>query len=82
MFGNEQSFLCLYGGLPPFTQITRRRLDEMSVYCRVDRIASEDITVSGLTIPKGHAVGILIYALHHDPQYWPEPDKFDPDRYS
>lgn len=54
----------------------------MSVHCRVDRIASEDITVSGLTIPKGHAVGILIYALHHDPQYWPEPDKFDPDRYS
>lgn len=50
------------------------------VLYRVDRVASEEVTVSGMKIPKGHIVGIEIYALHHDPTVWPDPDKFDPER--
>jgi cytochrome P450 len=48
--------------------------------CRSDRVASEDITINGLFIPKGMVVGIPIHTLQNDPEYWPEPEKFIPER--
>jgi len=37
---------------------------------------------SDFTIPKDMFVLIPTVGLHHDPQYWPDPDTFDPDRFS
>ncbi|XP_056018611.1 steroid 17-alpha-hydroxylase/17,20 lyase-like [Ostrea edulis] len=37
--------------------------------------------VGGYDIPKGTTVFINFWALHHDPKYWREPEKFDPYRY-
>jgi cytochrome P450 len=48
---------------------------------RTDRIASEDTTINGLFIPKGMTVGVPIYAIQNDPSVWPEPEKFNPDRF-
>ena len=48
--------------------------------CRVTRQCSEDISVKGFTFPKGLVVNIPIYYLHNNPEHWPEPDKFDPNR--
>jgi cytochrome P450 len=33
-------------------------------------------------IPKNTEVMILIHALHHHPEYWQDPDRFDPDRWN
>lgn len=33
-------------------------------------------------IPKGTNVGILLSAIHRDPEVWPDPDVFNPDRFS
>ncbi|XP_075167815.1 uncharacterized protein LOC142239972 [Haematobia irritans] len=33
-------------------------------------------------IPKGMPVYISVYGLHYDPQYWPNPTKYDPERFS
>jgi len=37
--------------------------------------------VKGVTIPKGMVVEILVHSMHHDPDYWVEPETFNPDRY-
>jgi cytochrome P450 len=49
---------------------------------RSDRVASETVSVGGYTIPKGQIVNIGIMGMHRDPQYWPDPYKFNPDRFS
>ncbi|ESN92767.1 hypothetical protein HELRODRAFT_108161 [Helobdella robusta] len=47
---------------------------------RADRVASQDVTINGLFIPKGMVVGIPINLLHSDPDYWHEPHVFNPER--
>jgi cytochrome P450 family 6 len=37
---------------------------------------------SDLKLESGTIVTVPIYALHRDPQYWPEPDRFDPERFT
>ena len=32
-------------------------------------------------LPTGMRVVIPIYGIHHDPKYYPQPDKFNPDRF-
>ncbi|CAG2102536.1 unnamed protein product [Medioppia subpectinata] len=36
---------------------------------------------TGITIPKGTSVEIYPHAIHRDPEFWPEPDTFKPDRW-
>ena len=48
---------------------------------RIDRTTGRDIDIEGLHIPAGTVVNIPVYALHYDEKVWPEPEKFDPERY-
>lgn len=48
----------------------------------VGREAMEADEILGYAIPKGAIVLMSIYALHHDPAYYPNPEKFDPGRFS
>ncbi|XP_017156416.1 probable cytochrome P450 4s3 [Drosophila miranda] len=41
----------------------------------------EDIQVGKHTIPKGASVNCLIYMLHRDRNNFPDPERFDPDRF-
>ncbi|XP_013383811.1 cytochrome P450 3A4-like [Lingula anatina] len=49
---------------------------------RMDRVPNQDTTVNGLFIPKGTCVIIPIYAIHMDPEKYPDPEKFDPERFT
>lgn len=41
------------------------------------RRATEDVTLSGVTIPRGATVAALIAAANRDPEAFPDPDRFD-----
>ncbi|GFQ97627.1 cytochrome P450 4V2 [Trichonephila clavata] len=47
----------------------------------IGRILQEDTNICGYTIPKGTNCFILIYSLHNDKEVFPDPEKFDPDRF-
>ncbi|KAJ8957039.1 hypothetical protein NQ314_006616 [Rhamnusium bicolor] len=50
----------------------------------LDRRCNEDYKIDGtdIVIEKGMSVFIPTLALHYDPQYFPEPDKYKPERFS
>jgi len=50
----------------------------------LDRLCSANVNFPdfGLTLEKGSTVFIPIYGMHFDPEYFPDPQKFDPERFS
>jgi len=46
-----------------------------------NRVSAEALSVCGYDIPKGERVMVSIYATHHDETHWPEPERFDPERF-
>lgn len=44
------------------------------------RIAGEDMTIGGVTVPEGDTMMLLLAAAHRDPAANERPDEFDPDR--
>ncbi|XP_018319270.2 uncharacterized protein LOC108732805 [Agrilus planipennis] len=37
---------------------------------------------TGVELKKGDRIFISVYGIHHDPEYYPDPEKFDPERFS
>jgi cytochrome P450 len=48
----------------------------------IPRRATRDFTFKGYAIPAGTMVGVNPLFTHHMPEIWPEPDKFDPLRFT
>ena len=47
----------------------------------IGRRALEDHRARDVRIPAGSVVVVSPYLLHHDPRWWPEPDRFTPERW-
>lgn len=50
----------------------------------LNRICTEEITLptTNIRLPKGTSITIPILGLHRDPSIYPDPDKFDPERFN
>ena len=46
------------------------------------RLATEDVEIGGYTIPKGSSAGVSPWVTHHDARFFPEPDRFLPERWT
>jgi cytochrome P450 len=47
----------------------------------VERDALEDDNIAGIAVAAGDTVGISPYLLHRHPEFWPNPEGFDPRRF-
>ena len=47
----------------------------------IGRRAIDNVEIGGYTIPGGTIVLVSQYLLHHDARFFPEPERFDPDRW-
>jgi cytochrome P450 len=78
-------------GRPSFAHVerltfTRRVIDEsLRLYPPAwgfSRRALEDDELGGYRIPKGSLVFVIPFVIHRRPQLWPDPERFDPDRFA
>ncbi|XP_068134844.1 cytochrome P450 3A24-like [Hyperolius riggenbachi] len=49
---------------------------------RIERVCKQTTEINGVTIPKGVVAVIPSFALHRDPELWPNPEEFRPERFS
>ncbi|XP_074025901.1 probable cytochrome P450 6a23 [Leptinotarsa decemlineata] len=59
-------------------------LRKHSALAVLQRVCTKPYTIPGtdIVLEKGTAVNIPVLGIHRDPEYYPEPDKFDPERFN
>jgi cytochrome P450 len=87
---HEEIDAVLDGRLPEFKDIPRLIYTERVIaeslrlyppVWLIGRMAKEDFELDGVEIGKGSICLISPYLMHHDPRYFPDPDRFDPERW-
>ena len=48
---------------------------------RLERMTKATVEINNIVIPKDTVVLVPTWVLHRDPEVWPEPEKFKPERY-
>ena len=61
--------------------VVNETLRMFPIAVRLERFCKQDVEIHGVSIPKGITVTVPISVLHRDPQLWPEPEEFRPERY-
>ncbi len=67
--------------LPILTRVFKEALRLYPPVYIFGRVASRETEIDGYAIPKGSVVLVSPFALHRRPDLWPEPERFDPDRF-
>ncbi|CAG0896471.1 unnamed protein product [Darwinula stevensoni] len=69
--------------LMPYTEAFIMEVQRLArlVPLGVGHAATEDVEFGGYRFPKGTVFMANIWSCHSDPNYWPDPEKFDPGRF-
>ncbi|KAB0800729.1 hypothetical protein PPYR_06468 [Photinus pyralis] len=82
-YDNQLTYECLteMPYLDTVISETLRKYPPAPVYARK---ATEDYKIPGtkMTIPNNSPVLLPIWGIQHDPEFWPNPENFDPERFS
>ncbi|XP_067680459.1 cytochrome P450 3A24-like [Haliotis asinina] len=73
-----------YETMPKLEYLDCAYLESLRLFpaaARLTRIASEDITINGILIKKGVEVHIPVGAIQKDPEYWSDPETYNPERF-
>lgn len=63
-------------------QVVNEALRLYSPIHSLSRVALTDDTIGGYHIPAGATIYVSLYATHRLPALWPNPDRFDPERFT
>eukprot|EP00850_Spirogloea_muscicola_P005820 SM000027S09601 [mRNA] locus=s27:235603:239159:- [translate_table: standard] len=66
---------------PYIEQVVQETLRLYPTGAVLSRMANEDTTAGQLMIPKGIPVFVPVYAMHHNPKLFPDPESFRPERF-
>jgi cytochrome P450 len=73
------------GDVPRLGRVTMAIKEAMRIYPPVwalPRLCVADTEVGGYPVPKGSWVYLFTYVTHHDPRWFPDPEKFLPERFA
>jgi cytochrome P450 len=63
------------------TRVFKEALRMYPPLIMLGRRSTAPFTLAGEQYPAGVVCFVNTYGLHHDPSVWPDPDRFDPDRF-
>ena len=67
--------------MPYLEACIRETLRMSGPLARTNRFCNKDWEYKGIRIKKGTRIDIPIQVIHKDPEYWPEPELFKPERF-
>ncbi|HEX8992401.1 MAG TPA: cytochrome P450 [Anaerolineales bacterium] len=67
--------------LPYLSAVCNETIRLHPILAECARVPMQPIEILGRTVPAGHALVVSIVGIHHDPAIYPEPDRFDPERF-
>lgn len=72
----------LFRALPYTLQVVQESMRLYPPAWIMSRLALDDDHIGAYTIPAGATALVSPYLLHRDPMNWPDPDRFDPERFA
>lgn len=70
------------GGLLLAEQVFKESLRLYPPAIAIARQAAEPVVIGNVHVPRGALVFVIVYAIHHDPRWFPAPEIFEPRRFA